>query len=71
VDVIGAQAGGVDVVISPQQDWVDEGHTDEQWDNAQAHDLVFAKQSIVTDFAATEAKKDHGHGACGAPPAEE
>lgn len=71
VDVLGAQACGVDVVIAPQHDGVDEGHADEQWDDAQGHDLVFAEQPIVADFAATEAKQDHGEGACGAPPAEE
>jgi len=29
VDVLGAQAGGVDVVVAPQQDRMDEGHADE------------------------------------------
>jgi len=56
VDIVGAQAGGVDVVVAPQQDGVDKGHADEQWDNAQAHDLVFAEQPIVADLATTEAK---------------
>ena len=71
VDVVGTQAVSADVVVAPQQDWVNEGHADEQRHNAQCHDLVFAEQPVVADLAPAEAKEDHGEGACGAPPAEE
>ena len=71
VDILGTHARRVDVVVPPQQDRVYESHADEQRDNAQGHDLIFAEQSIVADLAAAETKEDHGEGACGAPPAEE
>ena len=44
VNLLLREALGVDIVRAEDKDRVDEGHPDEQWDNAQRHDGVLAEE---------------------------